>query len=922
VSSLSPQTAKPTVSTTAKWTWSDKSGEGRNIFCLFLRRFKLESVPKTAELHLFADSLYRLRINGQIVGFGPARFTVTHPEFDSYDLTPWLRAGENTILVEANSRSAPCYQGEMSRGGFIAWGEASGADFATPGDWLCTPTKAWEQNAEPFSFAQGPIEILDQTLLPKGYPAFLNESDKGWQKPVEVVSPEHWGKLAPRSIPMPSLELWEPREITMAARLKGGRVRYAFNAANTESRGLRQPFFTHLYSDKAQEIDLGLFWGPTFINGVPVKGAKCDQRGNRENAQVSLKAGWNFIFGMPELLQPCWTWLMDHPDLPGMKFRAMPEDTCKETFGLGPVSHQTLEELVKSIPSSLAEVPGGKNWKLTASDLKICSPCRETAWDLPGEVLLKNAPFTKEINLPADDEGITLVLDLAGEYLGHISVDFETEKGGVIDVGYEEMLRNDGGFAYYKRNPFVNTTERFVCAAGAAQISTFHERGGRYLQLTFRGTGAVKIKKVGVVQTTTQHTVEGNFKCADEILNWTWRAGQLTLEAGLADGWVDSPWRERGMYIGDVLVEAAGTSKLISDRSVEAWAIRIYAHSQMPNGQIRDVAPSDRDFALFDYTLIWILLARNYWAATGDVELIREVWPVIGRIFASSIWKPDANDLWAVEGPGQIFVSWGKHNDERLGVNGVLNAFRIRALDCASELAGAIGLAAEKESYTKQSQAVRAAFRGAFWDEKTRRFAANITDGKLSEGPAVHANTLAIAYGIGDAKQEAGAVAYLENELKRNIESREGHLDLYFLSYLWTALYRVGKAGLAENLIREHYGFMRDRGAWTLWETLGRGSEGQGSTCHGWSASPVIVFSERVLGVRELVPGDPTQILVAPESDTLDWAEGTVPHVLGPIHVSWKIEGSNFNLKLTVPKGIEATVKPAGRLAKLTLVRS
>jgi hypothetical protein len=82
------------------------------------------------------------------------------------------------------------------------------------------------------------------------------------------------------------------------------------------------------------------------------------------------------------------------------------------------------------------------------------------------------------------------------------------------------------------------------------------------------------------------------------------------------------------------------------------------------------------------------------------------------------------------------------------------------------------------------------------------------------------------------------------------------------------------------------------------------------------------VFSERVLGVRELVPGDPTKILVAPESDTLDWAEGTVPHALGLIHVSWKVEGFNLNLKLQVPKGIEATVKPVGRLAKLTLVRS
>jgi len=740
---------------------------------------------------------------------------------------------------------------------------------------------------------------------------------------VEVSSPEHWGKLTPRAIPMPSLEPLAPKEIVLAARLKDGVVRHSFNYSNTAIH-VRQPFFTHIYSDKDQEIDLGLFWGPVFLNGTLLKQVNCAKRGNRQDAHVSLRAGWNFVYGMPELLQPCWSWLMDHPHQPGLKLRALPDDNCNFSFAVGPISKLPAKELPTSAPSSLKELADyPKDWKFTPLHSKSSSPTREMAWDLAGEVILKHSPASKEIELVADGNGTTIVLDMGGEYLGHIFVDFETEKGGIVDVGYEEILRKDGTFAYYKRNPFVNTTERFICGPGARRIDTFHERGGRYIQITFRGdTGTIRIKKVGVTQTVAEHTIEGNFKCADPLLNWTWNACQLTLIAGYADGWVDSPWRERGMYIGDVLVEAAATRKLIADRRVEAWAIRVYAHSQMANGQIKDVAPSDRDYALFDYTLIWVQLLRNYWAATGDTEIIREVWPVIGRIFASSIWQPDANDLWAVKGSGQIFISWGHHPEERKGVNGVLNAFRIRALDCAAELAGAIGLSAEKESYAKQAQFVRTAFRHAFWNKEEKRFASCIIDGKLSSGPSVHANTLALAYGIANADQEAPALAYLEKEIKKNIDSLPGHLDLYFLSYLWTALYRFGRAELAENLIREHYVIMRDAGAWTLWETLGRGREGQGSTCHGWSASPAIVFSERVLGVRELVPGDPSQILVAPESDTLDWAEGTVPHAKGPIRVSWKIDGDKLLLTLDIPKGVKAEVKPAGRLAKLKLIRS
>ena len=88
------------------------------------RRFRLDAVPADLPFHLFADSLYRLRVNGKIIGFGPARFLPPFPEYDSYDLAPFLQLGDNTVLVEVNSRGAPCFQAVVSRGGFIAAGAA------------------------------------------------------------------------------------------------------------------------------------------------------------------------------------------------------------------------------------------------------------------------------------------------------------------------------------------------------------------------------------------------------------------------------------------------------------------------------------------------------------------------------------------------------------------------------------------------------------------------------------------------------------------------------------------------------------------------------------------------------------------------------------------------------------------------------
>jgi hypothetical protein len=55
--------------TLARMGWSEW-GEGRNNVGRFLRRCTLKSLPAIAEFHLLADSLYQLRANGRVIGFG------------------------------------------------------------------------------------------------------------------------------------------------------------------------------------------------------------------------------------------------------------------------------------------------------------------------------------------------------------------------------------------------------------------------------------------------------------------------------------------------------------------------------------------------------------------------------------------------------------------------------------------------------------------------------------------------------------------------------------------------------------------------------------------------------------------------------------------------------------------------------------
>ena len=664
---------------------------------------------------------------------------------------------------------------------------------------------------------------------------------------------------------MPSLERISPVRTVLAGSIKGGFTRHGFNAGNA-GQGERLPLFTHLFSPVEQEIELGVFWGPTYLNGKALQPSNCPLRGNRQNARAHLRAGWNFVYALPETLRACWTWLMELPDRPGLLLRALADADCAYAFGLGAPLRLPPGEPFPPAPASLDELPGAPGaWKYTPLGVDSCSPARELAWDLPADVWQENSPYQPGQVLPPGHEAVTLVLDYGQEYIGHLSVEFETENGTILDLGYDERLTEDKILAHYRCNPFVNAADRSRFAPGRQQFDTFHERGGRYVQLTFRGRpGRVRIHRVEVLSKIAECEVVGDFRCDDALYDWIWRTGTRTVLACTNDGWTDCPWRERSMYVGDVLVAAAATRKLVGDWRMEQWAIRLWARAQLPDGQLLNMVPSEHK-PLCDYTLLWIILLRNNWAVTGDAALVREMWSAVRRIFDSPLWKTGAGGLWEVHPEGAIFVDWGVVPEERQGVNGVLNAFRVRALECAAELAAAIGQFAEAKEYASQARTVRAALRDVLWDQQRGRFAACRIDGSLSEGPALHVNALALAYGLADGGAQDQVLSYLKNEIGTNAHCQPGHLELYFLIFLLEGLYRVEETALAEEVIRDHYRLLQEHGAWTFWETLMHGLGGKNSLCHAWSACPLIFFSERLLGVREEVPGDPSRMLLAPE---------------------------------------------------------
>src|SRR5690606_27868062 len=92
----SPDRAQPW---NAKWIgYPDSDGDAYEVL-FFRKTVVLDDVPEVFPVHVSADNRYRLFVNGESVSTGPARGDLDHWRYETVDLAPHLRTGENILAA-------------------------------------------------------------------------------------------------------------------------------------------------------------------------------------------------------------------------------------------------------------------------------------------------------------------------------------------------------------------------------------------------------------------------------------------------------------------------------------------------------------------------------------------------------------------------------------------------------------------------------------------------------------------------------------------------------------------------------------------------------------------------------------------------------------------------------------------------------
>jgi alpha-L-rhamnosidase len=187
----SGQTAS--VPWTASWISDSKASPTEPGVYHFRKEFDLAAVPATFPIRVSADNRYRLFVNGIEVSSGPARGDILHWRYESLDIAPHLKAGQNSVaaLVWNMGEFRPAAQISL-RTAFVLQGdtpEAAAVD--TPRGWKVLASQAWsfarvEGDDTGGFYVAGPRETINAARIPWGWeqPGF---DSSGWPDAAPIV---------------------------------------------------------------------------------------------------------------------------------------------------------------------------------------------------------------------------------------------------------------------------------------------------------------------------------------------------------------------------------------------------------------------------------------------------------------------------------------------------------------------------------------------------------------------------------------------------------------------------------------------------------------------------------------------------------------------------------------------------------------
>ena len=198
----------------AKWVWLDGPDKPANGYVYFRKVFEIQSTPDHMPCYVSADCRYLLSVNGTVVGRGPVTTDPKYKQVDIYEISSYLRKGQNVIAAVVLHRQNQTSRLWPKRGGFIFELISESLCIATDETWRARWATEYKADTPYMTHQYGNQEWYDARKTPVGW-ELLEYDDCDWLD-CRIVenSEDSWPEeLEIRQVPHMLREVIHPTEV-------------------------------------------------------------------------------------------------------------------------------------------------------------------------------------------------------------------------------------------------------------------------------------------------------------------------------------------------------------------------------------------------------------------------------------------------------------------------------------------------------------------------------------------------------------------------------------------------------------------------------------------------------------------------------------------------------------------------------------
>lgn len=506
------------------------------------------------------------------------------------------------------------------------------------------------------------------------------------------------------------------------------------------------------------------------------------------------------------------------------------------------------------------------------------------------------------------------VFDLGQNMVGVVRLKLRGKAGQQITLHHGEFLNSADRSVYLTNLRSAKATDRFILSGGKDVLEPqFTLHGFRYVQVSGLKEKPARDAVTGIVyHSGTRPT--GSFACSNAKLNKLQHNIVWGQKGNFVEVPTDCPQRdERLGWMGDaqVFVRTA-TFNMDVAGFFSRWMLDV-ADAQLPDGSYTDVVPdilSGRKMNQWGSGApAWedagVICPWTIYLAYGDKRILENQYESMCR-YIDYLDRRCENGLHPDFGYGD-WLAIGSHTDKQL----IGTAYSAYSISLMRKIAHLLGQSADERRFGMLFDKFKAAFNREFVTPAGRLASASQT-----------AAILALRFDMLDEPIRTRVAKWLANDI-----TSKGVLTTGFVgcNLILPTLSQIGRDDLAWMLLSSEkfpsWLFSVNQGATTIWErwdgwTPEKGFQDAGmnsfnhyayGSCGQWMYARIggIDLDEQEPGYRRIVI-DPVM------AKGLSSGKGSLQTLYGETAVEWKLSGTKFTMKVTVPPNSSAIVRLPG----------